>query len=85
MGYVGEIPANRFGRFRNLWVMREYAYGLSRVWVIRESTVFRTGMTTPSVARSSIYKHPVSRVPSACWFHCRLEMVKSPRLALLSI
>ncbi|KIK91316.1 hypothetical protein PAXRUDRAFT_798036 [Paxillus rubicundulus Ve08.2h10] len=37
MGYVGKIPANRLGRFKNLWVMKEY--GLSWVWVMRESTV----------------------------------------------
>jgi hypothetical protein len=37
MGYVGKIPANQLGKFKKVWVMREY--GLSRVWVMRESTV----------------------------------------------
>ncbi|KAF9228257.1 hypothetical protein BS17DRAFT_773357 [Gyrodon lividus] len=37
MGYQYEIPADRLGKLKILWVMREY--GLYGVWVIRESTV----------------------------------------------
>ena len=36
MGYGYKIPTYQHGKSKNIWVMREY--GLSRVWVMREST-----------------------------------------------
>jgi hypothetical protein len=47
MGYGHKIPANQLGRQENVWVTREY--GLSGVWIIRESTVYF--MTSPSRER----------------------------------
>ena len=37
MGYGPKIPANQVGGMESLWVIG--GYGLSRVWVKRESTV----------------------------------------------
>ena len=37
MGFEAKIPANQLGRPKILWVMREY--GLTGLWVKRESTV----------------------------------------------
>ena len=41
MGYVGDFPASQLGRWDFLWVMG--GYGLREVWVIRVSTVDKTG------------------------------------------
>jgi len=44
MGYGYKFPAYRHGKSKKVWVMREY--GLSRVWVLRESTVITNIATT---------------------------------------
>ena len=38
MGYGMHFPANQLGGLKNLWGIREY--GLSGLWVTRESTVY---------------------------------------------
>ena len=41
MGYTSKIPANQLGSQEKVWVIGEY--GLSEVWVMRESTVNSVG------------------------------------------
>jgi 1,2-phenylacetyl-CoA epoxidase PaaB subunit len=43
MGYGFKSPAYQLGGSKNVWVTREY--GLSGLWVIRESTVLAAGET----------------------------------------
>ena len=38
MGYGMHFPANQLGGLKKVWGFREY--GLSRLWIMRESTVW---------------------------------------------
>jgi hypothetical protein len=40
MGYGMHFPANQLGGLKKVWDFREY--GLSRLWITRESTVGRS-------------------------------------------
>jgi hypothetical protein len=44
MGYGFKSPAYQLGGSKNVWVTREY--GLSGLWVMRESTVSTRGFAT---------------------------------------
>ena len=58
--YGYKIPANQLGKWKNVWVLREY--GLPEVWLTRESTVLPStkasrlvrGSSMPRVERSFV-------------------------------
>jgi len=60
MGYGMHFPANQLGGLKKVWGFREY--GLSRLWIMRESTVAGSGilMGAKSATRERMELKPTS-------------------------
>ena len=54
MGYEFKSPAYQLGGSKNVWVTREYGLLLSGLWVMRESTVYRSTVE-PLLTHSTPY------------------------------